>query len=70
MRNGHVQSCGCLFSKGEEKIAQLLTDNNYKFKKEVSFFDLRSKKGKLLRFDFAIYDNEDNLIELLEYDGI
>lgn len=70
LRNGHVQSCGCLFSKGEEKIAQLLTDNNYKFKREVSFFDLRSKKGKLLRFDFAIYDNEDNLIELLEYDGI
>lgn len=70
LRNHHTQSCGCVSSKGEEKIANLLTENGYKFKREVSFFNVRSNKGKLLRFDFAIYDNKDNLIELLEYDGI
>lgn len=64
-----TQSCGCLLSKGELKIAKLLTENNIVYKKEVSFKDCLSPKGALLRFDFGIYkDNE--LQYLIEYNGI
>ena len=34
-----------------------------------SFDDLRNKSGNLLRFDFAIFDNEFNVIMLVEYQG-
>ena len=31
LRNGSTQSCGCLKSKGEEKIIKLLKENNLSF---------------------------------------
>lgn len=65
LRNGHTQSCGCLRSKGEAKIAQLLEENNISFEKEKSFNDCLSEAGRKLRFDFYI-----NNKYLLEFDGI
>lgn len=65
-----VFSCGCLSSSyGENKIEELLKNKNIKYIKEYSFNDLLSPKQKKLRFDFAIFDNEDNLIKLIEFDG-
>lgn len=65
---GATQSCGCLGnSKGEYLISQLLSKNNINYKQEVTFSDLKDKKS--LRFDFGIYDDNDNLIKLIEYDG-
>jgi hypothetical protein len=55
-----TRSCGCLLSKGEFKIAELLTKNNIEYEKEVTFKDCLSPKGGLLRFDFGIY--EDNIL--------
>lgn len=55
-------------SKGEDKIAKLLTDARIKFKREVSFPDLNSFKGKPLRFDFGIYQ-KNKLVCLIEADG-
>lgn len=55
-------------SKGEEKIAKMLKKARISFKQEVSFPDLKSLKGNLLRFDFAIFKNN-RLVCLLEYDG-
>ena len=56
-------------SKGEQRIEEILTKNGISFKKEVSFTDLYgSKDNNLLRFDFAIFKNN-QLICLLEYDG-
>lgn len=67
IRNGLTKSCGCIKSVGETIIAQLLNQNNIKFKKEYSFDDL--KYIDKLRFDFAIFDDNNNLLHLVEYDG-
>lgn len=55
-------------SKGEEKVEKLLRAGHIYFKREVSFPDLKSLRGNLLRFDFAIYKNG-KLVCLIEYDG-
>lgn len=68
LRNNHTQSCGCLKSKGEEKIIKLLIENNIIFKTQVSF--PKCKDIDLLKFDFGIFDNFNNLLYLIEYDGI
>lgn len=50
------------------KIANILIKNNISFKKEYSFSDLRRKN--VLRFDFALFDKENTLKGLIEYDGV
>lgn len=67
LRNKTTLSCGCLNSKGEMKISQILKENNINFKTQYTFPDL--KVQELLRFDFAILDNNNNLIQLIEYQG-
>lgn len=67
IRNGITKSCGCINSVGETIISQILTKHNIKFQREYSFNDL--KYIDKLRFDFAIFDNNDNLLHLVEYDG-
>ena len=55
LRNGHTASCGCLRSKGEEKIAQFLTKYNEPFIREYTFEDLKNPMtNRLLRFDFFL----------------
>lgn len=61
LKNNHTTSCGCLKSKAEEKIAKILTENNVPFKKEYSFSDLLSNKNFPLRFDFAIFNNNNGI---------
>lgn len=63
------QSCGCLVSKGEEKIRQILLENNILFKTQYSFSDLRGEQGGLLRFDFAIFNSKKQLSYLIEFQG-
>jgi len=55
-------------SKGEDKVEQLLRSHRISFKREVSFPDLKSLKGNLLRFDFAVYKGR-GLVCLIEFDG-
>ena len=55
-------------SLGELKVHDYLVNNNIKFKEQYSFNDCKYKY--VLRFDFAIFDINDNLICLCEYDGI
>ena len=66
--SGAVQSCGCVKSRGERAIAQLLRDNNINFATQYSFSDLRTDRGGVLKFDFAIFENN-KLIKLIEFDG-
>ncbi len=61
----HTTSCGCIVSKGEEKIAKILNNNNIKFNKQYTYNDLLSPKGYPLKYDFLV----DNRF-LLEFDGI
>lgn len=63
LRTGHTTSCGCeRRSKGELKVAEILTQANLPFQQEVSLF--RFANGKLATFDFYV-DNK----YLIEYDG-
>ena len=59
-------SCGCSRTKsvGEEKIFNLLRDNNYAFEVEKSFDSLRYEQGGIPRFDFYVENKY-----LIEYDG-
>lgn len=68
LKEGYTQSCGCLGnSLGQAKIKEILLQNNIPFKTEIKFEDLKDKT--YLRFDFGIYDANNNLIKLIEYDG-
>ena len=64
--SGHNISCGCIHSKGEFIIKNILCENNISFKSQYHFDDLKDKG--LLLFDFAIFRDND-LICLIEYDG-
>ena len=61
---GYVKSCGCLKSAGEQKISQLLLDNNIPFKKQKIFDSCVLPSGGKARFDFYVNQNY-----LIEYDG-
>lgn len=66
---GKVQSCGCLISKSEEEIRKILVDKYINFNTQYHFDDLKSDKGWVLKFDFALLDNNNSLIALIEYQG-
>lgn len=71
LRNGTILSCGCLKSKGEMLIAQYLRKRKINFNSQVSFSDLFYKSEDApLKFDFGIYDNNNKLILLIEFQGI
>jgi len=57
-------------SRGEIKICDILDEAELKYVEEYSFSDLISSSGRPLRFDFAVFDDDDNLDFLIEYQGI
>ena len=59
LRNGDTQSCGCIKSKGEYKIAKILQENKIFFEQQKT-----CKDKALLPFDFYV-----NNQYLIEYDG-
>lgn len=69
LRNGISSHCGCKKSAGEIKIMKILVDANISFKREYTFPDLIGDSGNRLRFDFGIFDDDDNLSYLIEYNG-
>lgn len=67
LKRGHTLSCGCIKSRGEEKVAQILIQSNIKFYKQYTFNNcINPKTNVKLRFDF--YLPEYNCC--IEYDGI
>lgn len=72
LKTGNTSSCGCLSKKsiGEEKISKFLKEKNINFKRQFSFSDCLSPKNFPLLFDFAIFDKNNDLKCLVEYDGI
>lgn len=69
LKNGHTRSCGCIAeSYGSKKIKAILLENNINFVTEYCFNDLVSSNHGILRFDFAIFENN-KLIQLIEFDG-
>lgn len=70
LQTGGTTSCGCVKSKGEQKISLFLKKNKVKFIKEYTFDNCRNPMTNCcLRFDFAIFDKENNLNCLIEFDG-
>ncbi len=68
LRRGNVSSCGCMNSLGEWKIKNILQENNIKYKEQFTFDDLMGEERKL-KFDFAIFNNKEELRFLIEYQG-
>lgn len=70
LKSQHIQSCGCKkYSINEGTISNILKIENIRFAKEYTFKDLYRFKGHPLKFDFALFDEENNLIGLIEYQG-
>lgn len=68
--NGKRNCSGCHLSYGANKIKEFLSNHNINFKMEYTFKNLKSSKNMRLRFDYAIFDDCDNLKYLIEFDGI
>ena len=57
-------------SRGEIKICDILDAAGLNYKEEYSFPDLMGQNGHALRFDFAVFDDNDELEFLIQYQGI
>lgn len=70
LQSGSTKSCGCIISQGEERIKNFLIHNEINFKREFTFLDLVNPlTSRKLRFDFAIFDCDNQLKCLIEFDG-
>ena len=65
LRNGQTNSCGCLVSKGEEKIRKILEELSISYIQQKTFPELRGVNNGLLKFDF--YLPSENVV--IEYQG-
>ncbi len=63
--NNKITSCGCVKSKGEFKIIQILKENNIIFQTQYKIFFQNSNRY----FDFAIFDSSGKIKYFIEYDG-
>ena len=70
LQNGNVSSCGCLSSKGELLIQQILDNNNIIYNKDSVFPELAKETGRKLRFDFIIYNEDGTVNRFIEFDGV
>lgn len=66
LMNGTI-SCGCINSRGEREIAEYLRKHGVRFKIQYGFPDLIG--GLPLKFDFAIFNEDEKLVALIEYQG-
>ncbi|MCF0126431.1 MAG: hypothetical protein HUJ68_11905 [Clostridia bacterium] len=57
-------------SRGEIKIREILDMAGLKYKTECEFPDLLTSSKRGLRFDFVVYDDDDNIDFIIEYQGI
>lgn len=69
LQTGNTVSCGCVKSKGESLIAELLTKNKILFNTEYSHPPLVKETGRKLRFDFVLYNETGEIDRFVEYDG-
>lgn len=57
-------------SKGELKIAAVLTAANFAFQQEYEFPDLIASSGRPLRMDFVVFEDDGTTIAFaIEFDG-
>ena len=56
-------------SRGEIKIEEILLAAGLHFEEEYIFPDLKSPNGRPLRFDFVVFDDDNNIDFIIEYQG-
>lgn len=63
--------CECFKNRstGEQLVKEYLDKNNIKYKSEYKFPNLTGLGHGNLRYDFAILNNENKVIKLIEFDG-
>ena len=69
LRFGDTESCGCSKSRGNATIMRWLNSNHKIYQAEYSFKDFTSYNGVPYRYDFAIFNDNKELIFLIEYQG-
>lgn len=70
LKSGDTRSCGCSHSKGETIIEKILRENNIKYSQQYVFSELTSLNGGNLKFDFAVFNSDNSLRYLIEFNGI
>ena len=70
LRRGRIQTCGHLVSKGEKEILEFLQDYDIKYKYQYREHNLYYNSGHKPIFDFAFFNEKDELLFFLEYNGI
>lgn len=72
LKNGHINSCGCLHeSIGELIIKEILINNNIDFIYDKPFFkDLILPGGGIGRYDFILLNKDKSPYRIIEFDGI
>lgn len=58
----------CNLPYSEKVVYDYLINNNYKIQIQYTFNNLKSEKDELLKFDFALLDEDSNLLGLIEVD--
>lgn len=69
LRGKNTNSCGCLKSKGEMLINQWLQENKICFQPQYSLNEIILDSGRRPFFDFAIFNQNNKLLGLIEYNG-
>ena len=69
LRSGTTSSCGCIKSKGESVINQWLTTHKINFIPQYSHPKIFLESGRKPSFDFAVFDKNNQLLALIEYQG-
>lgn len=71
LKRGVSKSCGCMTSISwlEEYVKIYLSQNGFKYIYQKSFSDLKGTGGKPLSYDFVVYDDNHNIICLIECQG-
>ena len=69
LSRGITSSCGCIKSKGEMFINKWLVEHKINFIPQYSHDKIILSSGRRPFFDFAIFDENNNLLCLIEYQG-
>lgn len=67
LQSGNTYSCGCINSFANAEMARILSLWDIKYKQEYKFEDCKDVRP--LPFDFALFNEEDELIGLIENNG-
>ena len=65
LRSGHTRSCGCIKSFGEQQINSILSTSNLQYKTQYAI----KINDTWHRFDYAIFNNQNNIVCFIEFDG-